>query len=315
VKAAYSLESKRPTMEPTTNKPVGLIGIGLLGSAIAHRLIRAGFTVWGHDISPKAMSAFSLRGGKPIVQIGDVPMAGSPVVLSLPNPDAVENVLVSIIPRLKPGTILIDTTTGDPNRTQDLAQRLADAGIVLVDASVVGSSTIARDGNALLLVGGALLTIKECRPILEAISTRIHHVGQVGSGQKMKLITDLIQGLNQAALAEGLHLAGKMAVDPYAVLEILQSSAAYSRVMDAKGLRMIDEVFDPQTRLSQQGTDVRQILQVAKGFEAMLPLSETHASLLMAAESAGYGELDNAAIIKAWEHPAPSRAHGSGDDA
>ena len=90
--------------------------------------MRAGFTVWGHDISPPAMSRFSVRGGQPIVRIGDVPMAANPVVLSLPTSDVVEDVLVTIIPRLKAGTILIDTTTGDPERTRVVAERVAEGG-------------------------------------------------------------------------------------------------------------------------------------------------------------------------------------------
>lgn len=287
-------------MESKKVKTVGLIGIGLLGSAIAHRLIRAGFSVWGHDVSPQAMSAFSVKGGQPILKIGDVPIAANPVIFCLPDSDAVENVLVSIIPRLKPGTILIDTTTGDPDRTRATAERIADAGIMLMDASVLGSSTVTRDGNALLMVGASPLVMKESRSVLEAVSTHIHHVGPVGAGQEMKLIANLVLGLNRAALAEGLHFAKNFSVNQHTVLEVLKAGVTYSRVMDSKGQRMIEEDFTPQARLSQHLKDVNLMLQHAANGNTALPLSETHRMLLQTAEDAGNGELDNSAVIRAW---------------
>ena len=285
----------------TQKKTVGLIGIGLLGSAIASRLIRAGFTIWGHDQSAQAMSEFSTLGGQPIVKLGDVPVAANAVVLCLPDSDVVEKVVVEIIPRLNPGSILIDTTTGDPKRTRAIAERLAEADVSLIDASVLASSVMTREGNALLMVGATSSALRRARHVLEAISRRIHHVGSVGSGQEMKLVANLVLGLNRAVLAEGLHFASTFELDQEVVLDVLKSGAAYSRVMDMKGRKMLDENFVPQARLSQHLKDVRLILNHAAKAETVLPLSNIHRDLLEQVERAGNGDLDNSAVIKAWQ--------------
>ena len=116
----------------------------------------------------------------------------------------------------------------------------------------------------------------------------------------MKLVIDLVNGLHQAALAEGLHLAKKTSVDPYRLLEILDPGTAYSKGLGAKGLRMIEEDFEPQIRLSQQLKAAQLILDVAKGVETELPLSETYRTLLQTADAQGNGHLDDSAIIQAW---------------
>jgi 3-hydroxyisobutyrate dehydrogenase-like beta-hydroxyacid dehydrogenase len=290
-------------MSDATNKPqtVGLIGIGLLGSAIAHRLIGAGFTTWGHDPSPQALSAFSAIGGQPIMKLNDVPSASHSIILCLPNTDVVEEVLDAVTPRLRPGSIVIDTTTGDPERTRRLAGLLAAADVSLIDVSVLASSVITQEGNALLMVGSSSAVLLEVRHVLEAISERIHHVGPVGAGQEMKLVANLVLGLNRAVLAEGLHFARTFSLDQEVVLQILTSGVAYSKVMDTKGRKMLDEDFVPQARLSQHLKDVRLILEYAKDAQTALPLSNIHRDLLEKAEAAGNGDLDNSSIIRAWQ--------------
>jgi len=290
-------------MADATNKPqtVGLIGIGLLGSAIAHRLIGAGFTTWGHDPSPQALSAFSAIGGQAIMQLTDVPNASHPIILCLPNTDVVEEVLDALTSRLRPGSIVIDTTTGDPKRTRRLADLLADEDVSLIDVSVLASSVMTREGNALLMAGSSSTVLLKVRPVLEAISKHIHRVGPVGAGQEMKLIANLVLGLNRAVLAEGLHFARTFSLDREAVLQILTSSVAYSKVMDTKGRKMLDKDFVPQARLSQHLKDVRLILEHAKDAQATLPLSNVHRDLLEKAEAAGNGNLDNSSIIQAWQ--------------
>ncbi|MEQ9411498.1 MAG: NAD(P)-dependent oxidoreductase [Fuerstiella sp.] len=279
---------------------VGLIGIGLLGTALAERLMEAGFSVWGYDRAAAAMHRFSEIGGQPVLRIRDVAIAASRIVLCLPDSDCVEEVVVRIIPALKAGTVLIDTTTGEPGRTRTLADRLATADIALLDASVLGSSEVTRSGDATLLVGGTPQDLNRSRPVLEAVSSKIHHVGPVGSGQEMKLVANLVLGLNRAALAEGLHFAKTLELNLNVVLEVLQSGAAWSRVMDVKGRKMIDEDFAPQARLSQHLKDVRLILQQAATAETSLPLSEVHRRLLEQVAAAGDGDLDNSAVIRAW---------------
>ena len=118
----------------------------------------------------------------------------------------------------------------------------------------------------------------------------------------MKLVLNLVLGLNRAVLAEGLSFARSSGIDPALALEILKAGPAYSKAMDVKGQKMLSEDFTPEARLSQHLKDVRLILDQARQQGRMLPLSEVHRTLLEKAETAGYGAADNSAIVKAFEY-------------
>ena len=124
----------------------------------------------------------------------------------------------------------------------------------------------------------------------------------------MKLVLNLVLGLNRAVLAEGLEFARASGIDPWLALEILKASPAYSRAMDTKGARMLNEDFEPEARLSQHLKDVRLILASGERSGAQLPLSEAHRALLEIAESAGFGSLDNSAVIKALQRGPAGKA-------
>jgi 3-hydroxyisobutyrate dehydrogenase-like beta-hydroxyacid dehydrogenase len=116
----------------------------------------------------------------------------------------------------------------------------------------------------------------------------------------MKLVVNLVLGLNRAALAEGLAFAKSSNIDPAKALEVLRAGVSYSAVMDTKGLKMISGDFSPQARLSQHRKDVAIILDVAEKQDLSLPLSATHFEILQKAEELGLGELDNSAIVKVY---------------
>jgi 3-hydroxyisobutyrate dehydrogenase-like beta-hydroxyacid dehydrogenase len=167
----------------------------------------------------------------------------------------------------------------------------------------LGSSQQMRDGVAVLMVGAADPAFEACRDVFACLASKTFRTGPPGSGARMKLVTNLVLGLNRAALAEGLAFAGALGVDPATALEVLEGSMAYSRVMDAKGRKMIEAVFAPQARLSQHLRDVRLILSEAERAGLSLPLSVAHRALLERAEAAGLGGLDNSAIIEAIRWP------------
>jgi 3-hydroxyisobutyrate dehydrogenase-like beta-hydroxyacid dehydrogenase len=119
----------------------------------------------------------------------------------------------------------------------------------------------------------------------------------------MKLVVNLVLGLNRAALAEGLAFARACGLDPGEALRVLRAGAAYSQVMDAKGRKMVDHDFRPQARVAQHLKDVRLILAEAERAGAAVPLSELHRQLLERVVAAGLGDADNAAVIRAFEDP------------
>jgi 3-hydroxyisobutyrate dehydrogenase-like beta-hydroxyacid dehydrogenase len=280
---------------------IGLIGLGLMGSALAERLKRGGFDVLGFDLRPECRRGLKKLGGSSLNSATEIASACRHVVLSLPTTDVVEHVVYEMRGSLRTGSILIDTTTGEPEQTAALGAKLAKRRIRYLDATIVGSSEQTRAGDVVVLVGGSRALFTACQPVFNCFARQVFCCGPCGSGARMKLVVNLVLGLNRAVLAEGLSFARTVGVSPEHALEILKAGAAYSRVMDTKGAKMVKGDFTPQARLSQHLRDVRLILSLGRKSGAKLPLSKLHRELLEQLEAAGCGELDNSAVIKVFE--------------
>ena len=274
---------------------VGIIGVGLLGSALGLRLAGQGWEVLGHDPAVPELGGLTMCGSA-------VELAGrcDTLLLSLPTSAVVAEVVGVLGQALTTQHCILDTTTGEPGEMEVLGQALAKHGAVYIEANVAGSSALAKRGEATLFLGGSAETIDRCRPILEALAAKRFHVGLVGAASRFKLVHNLILGLNRAALAEGLAFAEALGFDANDALAILRETPATSSALEAKGKKMAKCDFDPpQARLSQHLKDVRLIRKLAGEIGAGTPLSETHQTLLERAEALGLGESDNAAVIEA----------------
>lgn len=279
---------------------IGMIGLGLLGSALAERFLKSGIEVIGFDVSDEARARLVQSGGQAVENSTDVFKTADTVLLSLPNSSIVGNLLQEVA-ALLPGKTIIDTTTGDPEASATLGQRLKAIGTTYIDATVAGSSEQARAGEVVVMAGGEADAVARCEPLFRCFAKKWFHVGPWGSGARMKLVVNLVLGLNRAVLAEGLVFAKALGLDLNATLEILRSGPAYSHAMDAKGRKMIDGDFTPVARLSQHLKDVRLIRDAGQRADVPLPLSTLHEQLLTTAEALGLGESDNSAIIRAIE--------------
>lgn len=270
-------------MKPdVSEKSSGIIGMGLMGSAVMKMTEAA--RGWDVDAA-RCVNA---------VTAGDVFENCDVVFLCLPNSGIVREVLRGA--DVKAGQIVIDTTTGDPGEMAALGVELKGRGVEYLDATVSGSSAQLLKREVLVMVGGDVVVFERCRGLLEKFAREVVHVGPCGSGAKMKLVTNLVLGLNRAALAEGIVFAQQMELDLAQTLDVMRRSMAYSRIMDTKGDKMITRDFEPQAKLSQHLKDVRLMLAAS---EIPLPLSETHRALLEKAVALGYGEADNSAVIQA----------------
>jgi 3-hydroxyisobutyrate dehydrogenase-like beta-hydroxyacid dehydrogenase len=282
----------------TQRAAVGLIGLGLIGTALADRLLKAGKRVVGWDINPDRVAALRQKGGEIAGGATEVFSSCRRVLLSLPSHREVADVIQAAGASLSRGLTIIDTSTGDPASTEELAGRLGALGISYLDATISGSSAQVRAGSVTLMVGGDAESVAASADIFESIGQQTFHTGPAGTGAKMKLVTNLVLGLNRAALAEGLAFAGSLGFDPTLSLAVMRGSAAYSRIMDTKGERMVHGDFAPDARLSQHLKDVRLIVDIGRQAGLPMPFSAAHRAVLEEAEAAGYGELDNSAIIK-----------------
>ena len=283
-----------------TETTIGLIGIGLLGTALAERLQTSGLRVLGYDIDKSRHQQLRSLGGTVAASVSDVARHCPTVLLSLPDSTIVSEVLQQLpVEHMRCQTI-VDTTTGDPDITVHLAQSLRGANINYLDATVAGSSEQARRGKITIMVGGDPDVVARARWLLDRLAQSVFHIGAAGSGARMKLIVNLVLGLNRAVLAEGLSLAERCGLDSTVALEVLKAGAAYSAAMDTKGDKMVRGDFAPQARLAQHLKDVDLILQLASQSQISLPLSESHRSLLAKAVERGYADADNSAVIRAY---------------
>ncbi|MBL9202490.1 MAG: NAD(P)-dependent oxidoreductase [Opitutaceae bacterium] len=283
---------------PPAPAPLGLIGIGLLGSVLAERLLAGGFAVLGHDLDAARLEAFRRAGGTAAGDAAEIFRRCDRVLLSLPTHSEVAALLCAHGAALRPGLAFLDTTTGDPDTAEALARDLAARGVLYLDATISGSSAQVRAGTAVVMVGGDRAAFDACADIFTRLGCETFHTGPAGSGARMKLATNIVLGLNRAALAEGLAFARGVGLDAAQALAIMRAGPAYSRIMDGKGEKMLTGDFKPEARLSQHLKDVRLILGQGRAAGLPMTLSAAHREILEAAEAAGLGQLDNSALIR-----------------
>jgi len=284
---------------PARSETIGLIGVGLMGHAIARRLVSANFSIVGWDKDPGRLELLEKLGGRAAAGADAVLRETPRVILSLPDLEVVSDVLRQSRSQLRAGQIILDTTTGDPLQSEALGCWVQESGPGYLDATVLGSSAQISRGEVVFMVGGSEAVARQCQDVFSALGKQWFHTGVSGSGARMKLVTNLVLGLNRAALAEGLAFTKALGLNQDQALAVLRAGVAHSRVMDTKGEKMVNSEFEPQARLSQHLKDVRLILNAAP--ELKLPLSEAHRRLLETVVASGGGGLDNSAIIRAYE--------------
>ena len=282
---------------------VGLIGIGLLGSAIVNRLIDSGIRVHGFDSNEKQLESLKQSGGIACNSLTEAVQNCKVLILSLPSSDVVLSLVQQLRNDFEPSQIVIDTTTGDPQQMVAISQSLAKLGVSYLEATVAGSSTQVTTGEVALLLGGDTEVVERVKPLLTAITSKHFHLGPAGTASRFKLVHNLVLGLHRAVLAEGLVFAESLGFDQEVALEILNQTPAHSGVMETKGRRMVERDYGLQARLSQHLKDVRLILAEAERAGTKTPLSQIHKTLLEQAEELGFGDADNSAVMEAFRHP------------
>jgi 3-hydroxyisobutyrate dehydrogenase-like beta-hydroxyacid dehydrogenase len=284
------------------SKPnIGVIGLGLLGQALADRLLKAQFPVTGYDLDPAKTASLAEQGGTPARSGAAVAEGCQIILLAVFSTEQVESVLErELIPALgdESGRVVLCASTCDPDRLARLDARLAKRGLRLLEIPVSGSSGQVARGEGIALVGGDHDLLAEVEPILRALFAAHFHIGKIGDGGRAKLAINLILGLNRLALAEGLTFAERLGLDPAAFLDVARRSAAYSQIMDVKGARMVRGNFAPEGRLTQHLKDVHLMLEQAGRMHQALPLLKVHAEVLEACVRHGEGDLDNSVVIE-----------------
>lgn len=286
---------------------IGIVGVGLVGLAIARLLLARGYAVTGCDTDPERLRLLAAAGGEGAASPAAVGARARRVILALFDTATTCRVIEGADGLMQASQVpeyLIDTSTGDPAAVIALGERIGPRGMRLVDAPFSGSSAQIEQRAGVMMAGGASADLDACADLLDACSGRVFRVGGPGAGMKAKLATNVIVGLNRAALAEGLACARSLGLDLAAFLALARATPAYSTAMDVKGERMLNADYaPPESRVRQHRKDVELILRLAGAGGQDLPLSAAHLALLTAAVDAGDGDLDNAAIFRRYDAP------------
>src|SRR5215470_10001022 len=272
----------------TASKPVGMVGLGLMGSALTERLISAGLGVAGFDVDAEKQRAWGRLGGSGAASLEEVAGLCDSIFLAVFDTAQVEQVVESgllLAAGRGSGKIILCASTCDPHR------------IDLLDTPISGTSEQVRQGRGVALVGGDAGKLDEVTRILDAVFPSYFHTGPAGSAGRTKLAINLILGLNRLALAEGLVFAERLGLEPARFLEVARQAASYSQVMDTKGPKMVRGDFSAQGRARQTLKDVELMLAQARKVGQDLPLARLNAEILQACLRNGEGDQDNSIVI------------------
>jgi 3-hydroxyisobutyrate dehydrogenase-like beta-hydroxyacid dehydrogenase len=281
---------------------VGIVGLGLIGTSLAKRLLAAGFEVHGYDVDADRGALLASLGGTTETALRNIGNRCRTILICVLSTDQVESVLESQEPGgpigLSGAHTVICTSTCDPDRIAALAGRLSKSGVRFLEAPLSGNSDQIALGNGVGLIGGERAVAETVAPVLDAICPRRHLVGAIGAGGRTKLAVNLVGGLNRAVLAEGLAFAESLGLDLLPFLEVLKESAAYSRTMDNRGRKMALSDFTPHAKVAQSRKDFMLMHEAANRSGQSLPLATIYLELIEGCLAHGEGELDNSAIIQ-----------------
>ncbi len=277
------------------SEPIGIFGLGLIGMALAERLMAGGHAILGSDPDVERTSLLTDLGGQ---AAAPAEIWGCKTVLvAVFDTDQ----LADLVQRAQNNAPvqLICFSTCDPQRMSEIAAQGLSRNITLVEAPISGTSKQLASGDAILLIGSDQPVADELTPLFDALSRAHYPVGALGNGNRAKLAINLILGLNRAALAEGLVFAEALGLEPHAFLQLAQQSAAASAVMKTKGPLMVERSFSPQGRISQSKKDFGLIRDAAESQGQGLPFAETYLAMMEDCFAHGESGYDNSAIINA----------------
>jgi 3-hydroxyisobutyrate dehydrogenase-like beta-hydroxyacid dehydrogenase len=282
------------------NMSVGIIGLGLMGTALSERLIDAKVPVIGFDIEAARLDMLKASGGNVASSVRELAGEAQAIIVAVYSGEQAEAVLGEIVAdtgSARPTVICM--TTCAPGEIFRLSQRAAGAGIALVEAPISGTSAELRDGTATALLAGDAGTLDSVGALMEILCPRALRVGTIGDAGKTKLAINLILQNNRAALAEGIAFAERLGLDGHSFLAAARQSAAFSRVMDTKGKKMLMRDFRPDSHIAQTLKDAELILAEAGRLGLRLPMTTIQTDLLRAAIALQGPDRDSAAVIEA----------------
>ena len=294
-------------------KKVGVIGIGNMGSGLAKNLIKNGFATSGHDIDPAKMVVFSDMGGQAANNAAEVGKFADAVFIMVMNGAQVREVIFGeqgLLTTLKPGSAIILSATINPAEVREVGEQLADSGIHLIDTPVSGGYPGAQGGTLTLMLSAEKDVLEEFRPVLEAVSGSIHHVGtEIGMGQTVKACLQSFIGSIFSGCFEATTLAAKAGIPGQVIYDVFTSSSAGSVITKTSLENIIDRNFEGGgSHIATMHKDLTISMDVARDLGVPL-FTAAMAMQLFQAGITKYPEGDNWVVTRLGEEVVDAELH------
>ena len=283
---------------------LGFIGLGIMGKPMAKNLLKAGYELNICDINQEAVREVEQAGGIACSTSKEVAQGSDIIFTMLPNSPHVKTVILEkdgVLEGMKPGAIVVDMSSIDPNVSIELEKAVEAAGGRMIDAPVSGGEPKAIDATLSFMCGGEQEVFDQVKPILEKMGASVVLVGPVGSGNMTKLANQIIVAVNIAALSEALVLAAKSGVNPENVYQAIRGGLAGSTVMDAKAPMMLDRNFDPGFRIELHIKDLTNAMNASQAVDMELPMTEKVLEMMKILAEEGMGTCDHSAVLRYYE--------------
>jgi 3-hydroxyisobutyrate dehydrogenase len=281
---------------------VGVIGLGAMGGGMAASLRRAGCRVRVVDVRPGVAEAFAAEGGVACASPAELAQECDVIVSVVINAAQTETVLFGengCAAAMRPGSVFVMCSTVDPACSAALESRLAERGILYLDAPISGGAAKAAAGQITMMTAGRPEAYEKCASLLEAMAAKVYRLGErAGAGSKVKVINQLLAGVHIAAAAEAMALGLREGVDPAALYEVITHSAGNSWMFENRMAHVLAGDYTPLSAVDIFVKDLGLVLDLARASKFPLPLSSTAHQMFMQASSAGFAKEDDSAVIK-----------------
>lgn len=288
-----------------TKQTVGVIGLGSMGLGVARTLLSKGFEVHACDVRADVVSAFGQEGGVPQSSPRTLGAAVPIAIVLVVNADQTEQVLFGpegAAHGLAPGSVVIASSTVAPEFAIDLGRRLADRGLLMIDAPVSGGAARAAKGEMTIMGSGVPEAFDKAKAVLEAIAVKVYRLGDVpGPGSKVKMINQLLAGVHIAAACEAMALGMKAGVDPKVLYEVISNSAGNSWMFSNRVPHILEGDYTPLSAVNIFVKDLGIVLDSARKMTFPLPITASAHQLYLAAAAHGHGGEDDSAVVKVFQ--------------
>jgi len=283
---------------------IGFIGLGIMGKPMSKNLIKAGYSLVVHDINREPVRELVAAGAQEAFSSREAAQKSEVVITMLPNSPDVRVAALGkdgIIEAARPDLIYIDMSSIAPQAAQEVAARMAEKGIRMLDAPVSGGEPGAVAGTLAIMVGGDEEIFRQVQPILQIMGKSVERVGDIGAGNTTKLANQIMVAVNIAGLSEALVLGSKAGVDPERIFQAVRGGLAGSNCLNAKAPLIMDRKFDPGFRIRLHIKDLANALETGRSVGVPLPLTSMVMEFMQALRVAGDEEKDHGALVRFYE--------------